>query len=256
MKIRTQKDIDLLAEKIKIDFDIDISKYRNEEVVSSFAELLILPQYVINWGIRPILVALLLYLLGFMIIDLDNGLEFIIYLLLGCPLFLLCGFLFAIVFLIRRMKYDLGAIMQYSIEILKEAAGDISDFNKNLKQNDKKEGIKLLYLGIMHIVTIPSVTGAIKRKNTIIGYPLSWVINKILTAVGNTVTVKDLENSVKVSYVTKDKVYEDQVLEDITNERNILQKVIDMAISVIEFPFKFVFIIVSFLLIGLIYLLH
>lgn len=256
MKIKTQNDIDLLGEKIKNDFDIDVNKYRNEEVVSSFAELLIFPQYVINWGIRPIVAAFLLFLLGFLLIDLDNGLEFIIYLAFGFPLFLLCGFLFAIVFLIRRMKNDLGAIMEYSIEILKEAAGDISDFNKNLQQNDKKEGIKLLYLGIMHIVTIPSVTGAIKRNNIIVGYPLSWVIKKILTAVGNAVTVKDLENSVKVSYATKDNKYEDQVLEDVNNESNMLQKVIDMAISVIEFPFKFVFVILFLILTGLIYLIH
>ena len=256
MKIRTQNDIDLLEQKIKNDFDININKYRNEEVVSSFAELLIFPQYVINWGIRPIIVAFLLYFLGFFIVDLENGFEFIIYLIFGYTLFLFGGFLFAIVFLIRRMKNDLGAIMEYSIEILKEAAGDISDFNKNLKQNDKREGIKLLYLGIMHCVTIPSVTSAIKRKNTIIGYPLSWVIKKILTAVGNTVTVQDLENSVKTSYATKDKKYEDQVLEEVTNERNMLQKVIDFSISVIEFPFKFVFGIVFLMLVGLIYLLH
>lgn len=122
MKIRTQNDIHLLEEKIKNDFDIDIHKYRNEEVVSSFAELLIFPQYVINWGIRPILVSLLLYFLGFFIVDIENGFEFIIYLLFGGALFLIGGFLFAIVFLVRRMKNDLGAIMEYSIEILKEAA--------------------------------------------------------------------------------------------------------------------------------------
>lgn len=108
----------------------------------------------------------------------------------------------------------------------------------------------------MHSVTIPSVISAIKRKNAIIGYPLSWVIKKVLTAVGNAVTVQDLENSVKKSYATKDRNYEDQVLEDVKRERNMLQKVIDFSISVIEFPFKFVFGIMFLMLISLIYLLH
>ena len=108
----------------------------------------------------------------------------------------------------------------------------------------------------MHIVTIPSVTSAIKRKSTIIGYPLAWGIKKVLTAVGNTVTVKDLEISVNSSYSNTDHRYEELVKEDIVYKKNILQRVIDTAISIIEFPFKFVFVIVFMILIGLLYLIH
>ena len=256
MKIKSQKDIDLLSAKIKNDFDIDINKYRNEEVASSFAELLIFPKYVINWGIRPIIVSLILYIVGFSLIDLDNGLDFILYFSIGFLLFFLGGFLFAIVFLIRKMKDDMGSIMEYSIGILKEATEDISDLNGKLSQTEKREGIKLLYLGIMHIVTIPTVTTAIKRQSSIIGFPLSWIIKKFLTAVANTVTVKDLEKSVNLSYSKRDKTFQDEVLQEAKTDQNLLQKIIDLTVSVIEFPFKFLFILVLLSLAGLIYLVH
>ena len=47
MKIRSQKDVDRLEEAIKMELGIDVSKYKNEEVVESFVELLVFPEYVI-----------------------------------------------------------------------------------------------------------------------------------------------------------------------------------------------------------------
>ncbi|MFT4535692.1 MAG: hypothetical protein ACI9P5_003062 [Saprospiraceae bacterium] len=256
MKIKNQKDKDLLTAKIINDYDIDINKYRNDDVASAFAELLIFPKYVINWGIRPIIISLILYIIGFSLIDLDNSLDFIAYFSIGFLLFFLCGFLFAIVFLIRKMKNDMGSIMEYSIGILKEATEDISDLNEKLSRSEKKEGIKLLYLGIMHIVTIPSVTSAIRKQYTFIGFPLSWIIKKFLTAVANAVTVKDLEKSVKLSYSKKNNTYQDEVIEVTTSHKSMLQKVVDLTVSIIEFPFKFLLVLALLALIGLIYMVH
>ena len=256
MKIKTQNDIELLALKINDDFDIDVNKYRNDDVTSTFAELLLFPQYIINWGIRPILVAIALFIVVFFVEKLDNVLEVAIYASIGFLLFIVCGVLFSIVFIMRKMKYDMGAIMGYSIEILKEATGDISDFNKNLTLTNKKEGIKLLYLGIIHIVTIPTVCGAVKRKNAFIGPPISWIIKKILTAVGNTVTVNDLESSIKTTYAEKDKSYQNEVLKSVTQDKNILEKIVDTTLSIIEFPFKFLFGIAFLLLVFFLYILY
>lgn len=70
MKIRTQKGIDQLNLKIQTELGVDVQKYRNEEVAESFVSLLVFPQYVINWTIRPILIAFLLYIIGFFVVDL------------------------------------------------------------------------------------------------------------------------------------------------------------------------------------------
>lgn len=256
MKIKTQKDIDLLAAKIKNDFDIDVNKYRNDEMTSKFAELLLFPKYVINWGVRPVICAFLIFALGYAIVNLDSIFELLTYFIIGFPLTMICGILFAVVFLMRKMKSDMGSIMQYTIEICKDAIGDISDFNKNLKENGSKESIKLLYLGILHIVTIPSVTKAVRNQSSIIGYPVSWIIKKIMTSFGNLVTVQELEKSVKVSYATRNQTFENQVLEDTTNDKNILENIVDKTVRVIEFPFKLLFVIFFLSWMCLIWMVH
>lgn len=70
MKIRTAADAKKLDEKIQRDLGIDVKKYRNPEVAEQFVELLIFPQYIINWGIRPIIISFFLYIAGFFIVDL------------------------------------------------------------------------------------------------------------------------------------------------------------------------------------------
>lgn len=89
-----------------------------------------------------------------------------------------------------------------------------------------------------------------------IGPPISWIANKILTALGNTVTVKDLEKSVKTSYAKRNETYEDVVLKSVDQDRNMLEKVVNTTVSVIKFPFKFLFVIAFLLLVGFLYLLH
>jgi len=256
MKITTQKDLDLLEVRIKNDLGIDISKYRNDEVAESFAELILFPKYVFLWGVRPIIGSLVIFIIVYLCINLDSFFESLVFIIFGLPLALICGVLFAGVFLIRKMKSDIGGIMEYTIEILKEAISDISELNQNMKATEKKESIKLLYLGIMHVVTIPSITSAIKKSHRIVGYPLSWLIRKIFVSLANAVTMEDLEKSVKTSYAKRNQTYEQEVKEGAIIHKNVLQKIVDIAISTIEFPFKFLFVINLMFFIILTYILN
>ncbi|MEM6699997.1 MAG: hypothetical protein AAF599_16460, partial [Bacteroidota bacterium] len=70
MKIRTSKDVEKLDKKIKEELGIDVQKYRNEEVVENFVQLLVFPEYVINWVIRPVLISIGIFIIGFFTLNL------------------------------------------------------------------------------------------------------------------------------------------------------------------------------------------
>jgi len=107
MKIRTKKDVIALDQKIKDELGVDVSKYKNQEVVDNFVSLLVFPQYIFNWGIRPVLIAFALYIAGFFVLDLVH-IFYVIYGLFGLVLFLLSGILAGVLFLIWKMKKTCG----------------------------------------------------------------------------------------------------------------------------------------------------
>mgnify|MGYP001801556879 CR=1 FL=1 len=78
MKIRTSKDVEKLDKKIKEELGIDVQKYRNEEVVENFVQLLVFPEYVINWVIRPVLISLIILLIGFLTYNLVH-IDYLLY---------------------------------------------------------------------------------------------------------------------------------------------------------------------------------
>jgi len=88
MKIRTQTDINNLDKRIQNELGVDIKKYRDEEVVENLIELMNFPIYVTNWTLKPTLYSFIAFLIGFLLIDLDNKFENIIYTIAGFCLFL------------------------------------------------------------------------------------------------------------------------------------------------------------------------
>lgn len=163
MKIRSQKDIEVLDHKIKEELGIDVRKYKNEEVVENFVEIMVFPKYVINWVIRPILVAILIYIIGFFIFNLVH-IEYVVYGIIGLLLFLAAGLLFGLLFLMWKMKLDMWGIINYSLEIMKSAVSDINQINSQINKENRKEVLGLLFKGIIHIVTIPMVSKIVADK--------------------------------------------------------------------------------------------
>ena len=103
MRIRTTRDIEQLGEKIKQELGIDLQKYRDEEAVENFVELLVFPQYIFNWVIRPILLSIVIFMVGFFLLDLVH-IEYIIYGLVGFVLFLIIGILLGLLLLTWKMR--------------------------------------------------------------------------------------------------------------------------------------------------------
>lgn len=179
MKIRTEKDIQLLDEKLKVELGVDVGKYRNPEIAEKFVDLLVFPQFVISWMLRPILASLVLYFVGWYIFELSIVWS-VIYGVFGLILYLINGLLFGIILVLWKLKTDMYSIVEFSLNIMKDSVSDLKHIGATTTKENRKETLSLLFLGITHIVTIPMVTTAICNKIPLIGGLLSWLVKRIL----------------------------------------------------------------------------
>jgi len=113
MKIRTEQDVELLDARIKQELKVDVRKYKNEEVIEKFVSLLVFPEYVLTWMIGPILVALVIYVLGFFFLQLVH-IEYVLYGLIALVLFSLLGICAGLLLLTSKMKRDIAEVVDYS----------------------------------------------------------------------------------------------------------------------------------------------
>ena len=68
MRIKTQADVDALDARIQNELDVKLSNYINEEVTDRFAELVILPLYILGAIWKPIVACLIVLIIGFWVI--------------------------------------------------------------------------------------------------------------------------------------------------------------------------------------------
>ncbi len=255
MKIRTQKDVEKLDLKIKEELGIDVQKYRNEEVVANFVDLLIFPKYVINWVIRPVLISILLYVVGFFVFSLVH-IEYLIYGIFGLVLFLASGILAGLLFLTWKMKSDMWGIINYSLDIMKSAVMDINQVNNQIDKENRKDILGLLFKGIIHIITIPMVSKIIADKVPFVGRIINWMVKRILRLVAN--TVKFDEQKLKQELEKKEdepgalQVYSNSIDAATTG----LEKVMNITFGVAQFPIKVVLGIVFLLLVLFLYVIN
>lgn len=253
MKIRTQKDVEKLDQKIKTELGIDVSKYRNQEIVENFADLIVFPQYAISWIIRPVLGAILLFILGFFVIDLVH-IEYLLYSLLGFVLFLISGFIFGLLVLAWKIKKDIWGIVEYTLDIMKSAVVDLNQTNKQMTPGNKKETLGLLFLGILHVVTIPMLSEVIGNKLPLVGRPVGWFIKKVLTLIAGRISFdEEIKEEMLKSGEAPNAV---QVYtKSIMNVSNGLKIVMDWSFAAAQFPLKLAFGIVASLLLLFLYLI-
>ncbi len=190
MKIKTQNDVHLLDEKIKKDLGIDLSTYRNEAVTNQFFSLLLFPRYIASWVLRPILLSFILFILGYSIVHLVH-VEYVIYTIIGLPLFLFCGISFGLLLLIFRLKKDIIEIAKFCLEMLRQIVGDLDQVNGTISEENKQEVLRMLFKGIVHIVVIPMLTTVLKRKIPIVGLIISSLFRRVLTFFSNYVSFKE-----------------------------------------------------------------
>ncbi len=183
-KIRSDEDVELLAEQIRSELGIDVMKYKSDEVAASIGELIVFPQYVVTGIIRPIIVSFLFFLSGFLLPNL-TGWENLLYLPIGLLLFLFNGVILGFLFLCFKLRHDVGSILRLALEIMKAAIKDASIVKDQFDEEDRKEKMQLLFQGVVHCVTIPLLAHGVASKIPLVGGLLkSWIIRSITFASG------------------------------------------------------------------------
>ena len=256
MKIRSIKDVELLDRKIQDELGIQVKKYADENAVDRLIEILLFPKFIVKWGIRPVLISLAIFICGFYVLHLPN-VEAVIYFLLGIILFVAIGVLSGVLFVFYKLSSDVRYILQYSLEVMKSCLGDIKQVNHEVKARKTKKGVlTLLFKGVIHIVTIPTLGIVIRRKIPLFGNVINFLFRKILTLVTNTIRFDvETEEPLGVNTLSKSsllELYEKRV----SQVSNDLDKLIGMVFKTLGFPLKLVLGILLFILFLFLRIMH
>ncbi len=255
MKIRTKKDREKLYNKIKEGLGIDILKYRNEEVVNNFVDMLVFPKYVINWVSRPILIAFVIFIIGFFVFDLVH-VEYAIYGIVGLVLFLVVGAISGVLFLIWKIKSDIRGIVNYSLEIMKSTLHDLNQLKNHINQGSVKNALGLLFNGIIHVVTIPMITKISSDKIPIFSGIVNSIIKKILTIVSNKVKFDEEKFKQELNAAKSESTAEAVCSKSISSSTKGLDKVMNFTFGVAQFPLKIVLGIMLVILLLFLYIIN
>ncbi|MFK7758167.1 MAG: hypothetical protein AB8B53_14655 [Flavobacteriales bacterium] len=254
MKIRTEKDVEALDLQIKEELGIDLSSYRNDEVMENFLDILIFPIYIISWAIRPVICAFILYIIGFFVIDLVH-IQYLIYAILGLVLFIISGVLFAVIYTSGKLRDDIGGIMEYTLDMFKNLAKDISLTNSQSGQADGKNRMNMLFKGIIHLITLPTLKSLISRKIPLVGVIIYWIVKRMFNIVSDRIKFDEqgfeeaIQNSGSQSRALE--IY----MNGVSASSLGLGKVIKVVVKVFQLPFKILFVIASLALTLFIYLI-
>jgi hypothetical protein len=247
MKIRTEKDVQALDLKLKSELGVDVSKYRNPEIAEKFVDLLIFPQFVLNWTLRPIIASLILYASVFFVIELTTT-WLLIYAIFGFLLFMAEGVLIGMILVLWKLKTDIYSVLKYSLTIMKGCVLDIKHMNKTTTTENRKETLGLLFLGITHIVTIPMVTVALTNKVPLIGGLLNNIVKKILRLVAVRIKFNYTPNQTElVGNETRESVTNAYV-RSIDHTITGLDKLLTIVLRLGQFPIAVFTVITTFLL--------
>ena len=237
---------------IETELGLDILKYRNEEVADNLMDLLLFPKYLLRWVGRPMLLAILLFIIGFFIIDLVH-IQYIIYGALGLILFLLLGLFLGIMNLGRKISEDVTSISEYSLGLMKNSILDVKNMGGRVNQSNIKDVLGMLFKGVIFVVTIPMVNKAIEKKLPLGKGFAKRIISGALSVFASRITFdpdKVDENMVKVDGESKIiSNYVSAVDQAKKGSSSVIRKALKIAVT----PFRLGLYIVAFLLIILIY---
>lgn len=261
IKIKSRRDAEELDRRINEDLGIDLKKYRSEDTVDAFVSLLLFPRYVITWMARPVAIAFALYIAGFFLIDLVH-IEYFLYAIIGLALFLINGLLLGFLYLSWKMEEDIWGIVQYSFDVLRSVVEDVSRLSDKTNKKNIRETLSMLFIGVIHIVTLPVVRKVVKRKIPLVHGVINWIITKILVTISR-----------RVEFEKPEELKEEEIVE-IVNDAEEGSKLLQRSVSIIEytaakvaavikfsfkagaFPVKVVFGITMFFLLLFIYLIY
>lgn len=240
MKIRTQADVDALDQKIKTELGVDVSKYRDEEAIEAISGLLVFPLYVISWTVRPMLLAFFLYISGYFLLDLVH-VQYLLYAILGLMLALLTGLFAGLFYLTLRFKSDLEGIMNYSMSIMRGIVEDMEQLNTTTHAGNRKEVLQLLFLGVMHIITIPAVSSIIGNRVPLIGGLIARLVRRVLTTMAGLFKWNEQNLREATAKAGDEGKILPAYLAGVSSFQNIMNKVLKVGVRVVQMPILLIF---------------
>lgn len=240
--MKTKKiDNEALNNQIRKELGINLEEYRNEQIADNLVELLIFPSYIVSWIIRPVIVALLLFIMGYFIIDLVH-IEYVIYTLLGFALFFITGFIVGLWLLSYQMKQDIRGILNFVLEIMSNVVQDVKNLQSVMRTNEKSQVLNLLFSGIIHITIIPVISDVISNKIKFGGMIVESFIKTTLNTIASKINFQDVElkSSKKVdeSLIDTSKNSFDSSLKALEYSQNGINRILDIAFKIGQFPIK------------------
>lgn len=231
-----------LNARIQKELGVNLEDYRNEEITNSLVELLVFPSYIVNWVIRPVVLAFFLFILGYFIIDLVH-IEYAIYTILGFVLFIITGFIVGLWLLSSKMKQDICEIIDFALDTMSNVLQDVSNVKSSMNINKKGEVLQLLFSGIIHVTFIPVISSVISKKIKFGGGIIEGFISKILNTVASKmqfddVNLKELKNSPKNKDIDPTSIKKESTYSVIRSSQHGLNKVLNIAFNIGQFPIK------------------
>lgn len=235
MKIRTDADVARLDQKIKTELGVDVGKYRNEEVVETLSSLLVFPIYAISWTVRPVIIAFLLFVVGFFVLDLVH-IQYLLYAIFGLVFFLITGLFSGLFYLTIRFRSDIRSIMNYSMDIMRGIVEDLDKLNTQTDATNRKEVLQLLFLGVMHIITIPVVSDIIGNRVPFIGGLVSRLVKRVLTTMAALFRWDQQDLRAAEKQAGGEGKILPMYLASVSGFQGILDKILSISIRVIQLP--------------------
>ena len=252
--------VEQLDQEIQEKLGVNLMQYRNEEIAENIIDMLVFPAYAISWVIRPIIIAFIIYILGFFILDL-SVVEMIVYGIIALVLFFLCGLFGGLMYFVRKLKNDISGIVDYTLNVMTSSIADSEKVKGSIPVDKQGESMSLLFKGITHIVVLPVVSKVLSNKIPIFGMLMSGFVEKILSTVAGRM---NFENEV-VGEEPSEKLSEAKVGSTKSMEKfegrmksakSGIVKIIDITTDIARYPLSFIFWICFIILAIFIYVIH
>lgn len=254
MIIKSEKDIQKLDDLLTHQFNINVSKYKNIDVAEKLADLIVFPKLVLSSLLKPIIISLTLFFIIFYISEF-GFISSAVYFTLGLFLFLINGVLSGIIIVLLKMKSDINDVIEYSLMVLKECISDLNHVNSITVQKNKKDVLRLIFLGIIHKVIIPMLTDVIIKKTPYMGKFISNLCKTILRVTANKIKfnyeINKSINTVKDNPGDVINLYTRSIDQTIIR----LDRLLTMVFRIVKTPFIATLIITSLFLVICLYLL-
>lgn len=255
MKIRNEKDVELLDQKIQDELGIDVKKYRNPVVLESIMEIITLPQFIMTWMLRPLGISLLIFLTGFFTLNLDRF-EYLLYGGIGSLLIIITGLLLGLVVLTWKIRNQLWGVIDFTLGIMKSAIVDFHHVGTQVTAENRAAVFSLLFKGIVHIVSIPMLTKAFTQEIPLVGGLFARFIKKVLTIVADKA---DWSGKMTKEELQKD-IDQPNALElyvsSLTTVTNGLEKVLNVAFRIAQVPLFLNFLFFFILTLVFLYIIN